>query len=524
MRAIEKDVFISYRNDGVSEQFAKVLNQDLSKAGYSVYYNPEIERQQNYREKITQGVRNCEDFVLILSRECLQILMEDRDIDWVRYEITLAYDNHKHIIPVLINDAEMPPEEKLPETIRFLHYVDAINFPKNLYDKSPFSQLTEDLISQKNKNTEYKRVFSSNENIDICQQFCETLSQAESGDIDAMYSLANMYYWGVGGKTQENTVVNYEQAVYWLEKVIEKSEDDSQVGGAQALLGKLYYNGSVPEAGQSYEKSFELQKNAARVNRRAKAEFLYLLRTGCGCEYDYNRIVEYYELVKEDLDDSEVMGVARYFSSIGNYKKAAELMETVRNMSPEIELELGLLYKKGVTETPPKPDLFRAAYYLRNAADSNNITAIYQLGLLYFNPTGNQKLKNFQKAQEYFIKGAEAGHAQCQYILGFMYQYGHVEKDLNKAIMWLERSVSRGNTNAAVQLVTLYWNPEHCNFQRAFECAKIAAFVGIPEGELLYGISLLLGRGCECDTPNAKYWLTKAKEHGMDFASVMMNY
>lgn len=523
MVEIVNDIFISYRNDGTSEQFASRLYQDLSAEGYSVYYNPQVKRQQDYREKITQGVLRCEDFILVLSDECLKTLKENRDIDWVRHEILLAYENHKHIIPVLINGAEMPLESEFPEQIRFIHYIDAIVFPRNIYSKSPFAQLEDDLKSFKNKDCAYKYVFAGNDELDICQQFKDTLTKAKAGDVHSMYVLASMYYWGIGGESQDKTVVNYEQATYWLERVINESDDSSEVSGAQALLGKLYYFGCVPGKAQSYEMSFDLQEKAAGGNSRAKAELLYLLRTGCGCDYDYNRIVQYYEEVKGELNDGEVMGVARYFASVGYYKKAAELFESVRNMSPELELELGMLYKKGVIEDPPKPDLFRAAYHLRNAADGKNVTAMYELGRLHFNPTGDQHMKDFEKAKEFFLKGAKAGHAQCQYILGFMYKYGHVEKDYLEAIKWLEKSVAQGNTNAAVELVTIYWDPDYCNFQRAFECAKMSAMVSIPEGELFYGVSLLLGRGCKSDYHNARRWLEKAKEHGIDYASVLAN-
>ena len=45
---LKKDIFISYRNDDSGNQFASRLCRDLDELGYSVYFNPNETRGNNF--------------------------------------------------------------------------------------------------------------------------------------------------------------------------------------------------------------------------------------------------------------------------------------------------------------------------------------------------------------------------------------------------------------------------------------------------------------------------------------------
>ena len=86
---VKKDIFISYRKkDG--EDFAKRLYDDLTEAGYSVFWFPEEKRSSDFPEDLQKGVRECKDFLIILSESCLAKLLRDESVDWVREELLLA--------------------------------------------------------------------------------------------------------------------------------------------------------------------------------------------------------------------------------------------------------------------------------------------------------------------------------------------------------------------------------------------------------------------------------------------------
>ena len=80
----------------------------------------------------------------------------------------------------------------------------------------------------------------------------------------------------------------------------------------------------------------------------------------------------------------------------------------------------------------------------------------FRLGSLYYN--GDVVERNLEKAKYWFEKSAEQGDSDAQVSLGSMYLYGEgVEQDLEKARYWIEKSVEQGNSNAQCILGLLYW-------------------------------------------------------------------
>lgn len=115
-----KDIFISYRNDGCSNQFAHRLANDLTELGYSVYFNPYEERSNSFPDRLKNAVKACKDFIMVISPASMERLMRNDEIDWVREELLAARENGKNIIPILIDGASMPSKpEEMPSNICF---------------------------------------------------------------------------------------------------------------------------------------------------------------------------------------------------------------------------------------------------------------------------------------------------------------------------------------------------------------------------------------------------------------------
>ncbi len=64
-----KDIFISYRNDGVGNNFATRIANDLKESGYSVYFNPDEARSGDFPERLKQAISICKDFICIVTGE-----------------------------------------------------------------------------------------------------------------------------------------------------------------------------------------------------------------------------------------------------------------------------------------------------------------------------------------------------------------------------------------------------------------------------------------------------------------------
>lgn len=517
---MKKDIFISYRNDGCSNQFAHRLANDLTDMGYSVYFNPNEERSNSFPERLKDAVLSCKDFILVLSPFSIERLKRNDDIDWVREELLTAHSNSKHIIPVLVDGAQMPGDiNEMPENLRFLPYVDAVKLPDE-YKNSPFTSLIGGLISKQDGLDSYKDAFNSNPEFSVNKVFDDLLIKAKEGSIESMYELGMMYYYGVTS-AQGQSKWDYEQAIYWLRKVSETEHPLRY--HADNIISRMYYNGTVPREPQSYEKALEYIERAAEKNGYAVAQKAFHLRVGLGCEFDYQKILDFYKDGIGDGDDMMAMGLAKFYMKYGKYAEAMEIFESITNITPEVNYQIGLIYRDGLLYDPPMPDYMQAAYYLRNAADENHIMAAFEYGMLCFRPTGRFR-KDFKNAQKYLTIAADGGVAEAQYVLGFMYKSGHVEKDLKKAVEYLEKAKEQGHSYSAMELALIYQQPEVQNYQRAYQCALVAADHGVAEGEFLLANLLFFGRGCEPNINKAYELYKKANKHGIHYASIMIEH
>ena len=61
---LKRDIFISYKNDGEGNNFAARLYSDLTKRGYSVYFNPKEQHSGDFPERLRLAIGNCKDFIL----------------------------------------------------------------------------------------------------------------------------------------------------------------------------------------------------------------------------------------------------------------------------------------------------------------------------------------------------------------------------------------------------------------------------------------------------------------------------
>lgn len=519
MQKIKKDIFISCRYDGSGNQFANRLSQDLEAMGYSVYYDANESYAHSFPEHIREAVISCKDFILILSVGCLERLIRNDPIDWVRDEILTAKEYDKPIIPILMDNVSFPADsEIMPENLQFLPHIPAIRFPEK-YIQSPFSILVGRLNAGQDGAETYKNVFNSNPHYRVHEDYAKILQAAQDGDVKAMYEMGMMGFYGVTNDDGTQSTCDYEQADYWLRRVVDS--DDELKYHALNILARMYYMGLIPREPQSYKKSFEYHSTAAEQNYASASYMGFLLREGVGCSFDVDTALEYHKTHLQDADTLVHLALAKFLAKYGHYQEAFEIYNSMENLPPEATYQLGLLYLDGVLSDPPKPDYYMAAYHFRDAADKGHIQAAYQYGLLCFRPSGSFR-KDFHNAQKYLKIAADGGFYDAQYILGYMYHYGHVKKDLRLAVNYLEKAKNQGQAVAALDLATLYQQPECQNYQRAYECAKLAAAQDSPEGELILGNLLFWGRGCEPDMNKAYEMYSRAYQHGLYYASVMM--
>lgn len=345
------------------------------------------------------------------------------------------------------------------------------------------------------------------------------LKEAEAGSESAMFEVAMMYYYGlVDDKGCSDA--NYGMAYYWLKRLAET--ENPYKSDSLRIISSLYYRGLVPHQSQSYKKSYECLKKAVLTASNLQ-HMAFMTSIVSGCEFDLDKAERLYKEAAQNGDAAAMLGLANMFKSCGRFKEAGELYEQIYVKIPQAALELGRMNKLGVLNTPHKPDYFRAQFYYQHAIQSKiqNPEPYLELGVLYFNPTGGFP-NDFEKAQECFIKAADLGNSQAQYMLGFMYWRGHVEYSLKKAVRYLALAAEQGHILAALELATIFQQSEVCDYQKAFHYARVVAQGGLGEGAFIYVNLLFLGRGCEANVDEAIKYYRFAVDYGYARAKFML--
>ena len=291
------------------------------------------------------------------------------------------------------------------------------------------------------------------------------------------------------------------------------------------MLAKMFYRGVVPKEKQSFQKAFAYHKKAAAYGSEySKQQLAFMLSVGMGCEFDYAAAEQQYLDAMEHGDNVAISGLAKLYMQYGDFKKAEDLYKRIVDSYPVAAYELGCMYMKGLLSEDRKPDCFRAAFYFQHAINTGNcdMDARYQLGLLYFRGT-NGFINDYKIAQENFETAASNGHVASAYMIGYMYEHGLVEYNLEKAIHYHTFAADHGHVLSPTHLAILYQFPQYQNYQKALKYAKLAAEYGEKEGEFIYGNFLFFGRGCKPDNNEAYKMYKRALSHGCDQAAFMID-
>lgn len=527
------DIFISYKNGGEGSNFADRLKRDLNEKGYSVYYDSDRQVAGPFPEQLKNAIQICEDFILILSKECIKQLIANESVDWVREEIICAHKFGKNIIPVLIGDAIMPKEKEVfPEKLRFVADLTAVSLPVQ-YLFTPFEELIKKFNS-KPINDRYRIVENSNEEYNVHEDFCATLQRALNNEPEAIYEIANMYYYGFASEKDGHACVNYLESSKWLKKLLNIFEKEETVPdfviSAETMLADMYYSGVVAYEEQSFEKTISTLESASSRKMTGNFDFNsafekkgFMLTDGVGTKFDYEKIMEYLEVYEKNCSNNAKNNISKFYMRYGLYDKAIEVMESINDSYPDIDYRLGTIYLQGLHCKPPKPDVYRAEHYFSMAAHNGHLDAMHAWGLLYFRGQYGYR-QDMPRAREVFKEAAYRGHRGAQYDYAWMCKYGiGGDRDLKEAIDYFEKAAIQGHALCRAELAQLYQEPDCRNYQKAFEWAEKAALAGDRKGEFILGNLYFFGRGCKSDLDKAVIYYQKAFKHGLFQAKFMLD-
>ena len=132
------DIFLSYRRKG-AESVAYVLYKDLQRDGYTVFYDHNSLGGGDFLSNIEENIRQCRDFVLILSDNSFGDSIFD-PADVYRFEIETALKYRKRIVGIMLESFPGFPE-RLPESIDDVRRANCLRLLICYYD-AMYSKLT----------------------------------------------------------------------------------------------------------------------------------------------------------------------------------------------------------------------------------------------------------------------------------------------------------------------------------------------------------------------------------------------
>lgn len=145
-------IFISYRREESAGHAGRIYDRLRDKFGKGRVFMDvsAIEPGVDFVEAIDRAVGSCAVLLVVIGRRWLECANPagrrrlDDPKDFIRLEVGTALRRTIRVIPVLVQDAQMPGEEDLPEEMKLLARRNAIEINDNHWD-SDLTQLVETL-------------------------------------------------------------------------------------------------------------------------------------------------------------------------------------------------------------------------------------------------------------------------------------------------------------------------------------------------------------------------------------------
>ena len=392
------------------------------------------------------------------------------------------------------------------------------------------------------------------------EAFPSIKTEAENGNPEAQYILAEMYFYAFGTSFDANKAIEWynrsacngwpnamEQlgdmyadgievdedediAREWYAQALKEYQNRAEKGDAESLynLAGMYYWGSGIKQDRIH--AFDLYKLAAeKGNADAKYQLGKMYRYGEGVEQNFTKSEEWYRAASEDFQREAEQGnlnrqcqLANMYLShdceYGLEYSSAQAMHLHKDAADKGYVhaiyELGHMYIDGWAYDL-EVDEIKGYEYLRKAAEQDNVCAQAKLCVdIWLKVTDyDQEESNLEDMYKWAQKGAEHGDDTCQLILGCMYSDGlFVQIDKNKARDWFYKAASRGNVDAQYILGEMYYYGDGVkkDYTAAIKWYKKAA--DNYDFRAMYNIGDMYeyGDGVEYDLAKAFEWYDRA--------------
>jgi len=217
----------------------------------------------------------------------------------------------------------------------------------------------------------------------------------------------------------------------------------------------------------------------------------------------------------DSYENIENLQKVLYLTVISKDPKNSVLDQEIENMlkndfssinDRELQLILGNAYNKDIGGGIAQ-DYAEAVRWYRLAADQGNVTAQFNVGVMFYNGTG--VAQDYTEAMRWYRLAADQGHALAQYYLGLMFQHSlGVKKDNVEAVRWYRLAADQGHADAQANLGVV---EEKAEAERLY---LLAVNQGHADAQYKLGLMLINGEGVAKDNEEAMIWFHLAADQG----------
>ena len=284
------------------------------------------------------------------------------------------------------------------------------------------------------------------------------LEAAKAGDLIAMVNAADSYRCGDGVKE------NPRKAVEWFKKAVEQNDPM-----AMLRLGDMYYYGEGTR--KNRRKALDLYTRGATLGSGGCMNMLGLMYSS-GEIFRKNDEKAFQWFLKSAMTShSEGMYNAAFCYLIGlgveqNISEGLDFMmqSAILGCADAMYYLSGICSERGADE--------KAFHWMLRAAEGGHVTAMNELGVMYYDGTGVEK--NIDEALRWFEKAAAEGNANACTNLALY--YSGIDGKFDLALEFYEEAIARGDENALDELADMYFDHEY--YEQALELFSSSADKG----------------------------------------------
>lgn len=128
---------------------------------------------------------------------------------------------------------------------------------------------------------------------------------------------------------------------------------------------------------------------------------------------------------------------------------------------------------------------------------------------------------DYETALAAFLRAAEQGHIEAQFLCGQMYRRGiGTQANDRSALIWYKRAAKQGHLNGQLACASIYEDGRgtEIDLKRSLSWYELAARQGSVEAQLKCGYMYYGGRAETRNPRKARHWLETAAENGSEEA------